>query len=148
MNSKSVEHNQAPQDAVFLDALQALSSDEVPEVEAQIAGCDDCQHEIEAIRRITGSFVCWPTDVLRPAVSLWDKLSKGIADETGESPVVPPRSAKQLEWEEVAPGISVKILSTDTEKQPVSMLVRLAPGTDYPPHRTRDSKSYISVMAS
>ena len=37
-------------------------------------------------------------------------------------------------WEAVAPGISVKLYATDTEKQMVSMLVRLAPGTDYPPH--------------
>ena len=134
MNSKSGEHNQAHQDAVFLYALQALSPDEISEVEAQKV-CAGCRHEIEVIRRITGSFVCWPTDVLRPAVSLWDKLSKRIAEETGESPVVPPRSAQQLEWEEVAHGISVKILATDTEKQRVSMLVRLAPGADYPPHR-------------
>ncbi|MEA3192476.1 MAG: hypothetical protein QOD26_809 [Betaproteobacteria bacterium] len=37
-------------------------------------------------------------------------------------------------WETVAPGISVKLFATDSEKQRVSMLVRLAPGTDYPPH--------------
>jgi quercetin dioxygenase-like cupin family protein len=135
MNAKSAEHNQEHQDAVFLYALQALSADEIPEVEAQIAACTGCQHEIEAIRRITGSFVCWPTDVLRPPVSLWDKLSKRIADETGESPVVPPHAAQHLEWEDAAPGISVKILATDTDRQRVSMLVRLAPGTDYPSHR-------------
>jgi len=39
------------------------------------------------------------------------------------------------EWQEAAPGISVKVLAADTEKDRVSMLVRLAPGTDYPPHR-------------
>lgn len=37
-------------------------------------------------------------------------------------------------WQAVAPGISVKMFAADTEKQMVSMLVRLAPGTDYPPH--------------
>jgi anti-sigma factor ChrR (cupin superfamily) len=35
----------------------------------------------------------------------------------------------------VAPGISCKLLATDTERGRVSMLVRLAPGTEYPPHR-------------
>jgi anti-sigma factor ChrR (cupin superfamily) len=35
----------------------------------------------------------------------------------------------------VAPGISCKLLATDTEKNRVSLLVRLAPGTEYPPHR-------------
>ena len=42
------------------------------------------------------------------------------------------------EWKEVAPGISCKLLATDTERDRVSMLVRarssLAPGVDYPPH--------------
>jgi anti-sigma factor ChrR (cupin superfamily) len=35
----------------------------------------------------------------------------------------------------VAPGISCKLLATDTERDRVSMLVRLAPGVAYPPHR-------------
>ena len=38
------------------------------------------------------------------------------------------------DWEEVAPGIACKLLATDAETGTVSMLVRLAPGTDYPPH--------------
>jgi len=135
MNSNPVAHNQDHQDAVFLYALQALGSSEIPEVEAQIAACIQCQQEIDAVRRVTQSFVSWPTDVLRPPVSIWTKLSKRIAEETGESQVVPSHSAQKLEWDEAAPGISVKILSTDNDKQQVTMLVRLAPGTDYPPHR-------------
>jgi len=39
------------------------------------------------------------------------------------------------EWEDVAPGISCELLATDAEHARVSMLVRLAPGVDYPPHR-------------
>jgi anti-sigma factor ChrR (cupin superfamily) len=38
------------------------------------------------------------------------------------------------EWEEVAPGISCKLLSSDSQRDRVSMLVRLAPGVEYPPH--------------
>lgn len=41
---------------------------------------------------------------------------------------------EEPEWEEVAPGISCKLLATDWVRQRVSMLVRLAPGTEYPPH--------------
>jgi anti-sigma factor ChrR (cupin superfamily) len=44
------------------------------------------------------------------------------------------RAWTEPEWEEVAPGISCKILSSDLEQNRVSMLVRLAPGVDYPPH--------------
>ena len=46
-----------------------------------------------------------------------------------------PRRLAEPEWEEAAPGISCKLLATDTEKHRVSMLVRLAPGAEYPPHR-------------
>ena len=38
----------------------------------------------------------------------------------------------------MAPGISCKLLATDTEKNRVSMMVRLAPGADYPTHRHQD----------
>jgi anti-sigma factor ChrR (cupin superfamily) len=34
----------------------------------------------------------------------------------------------------VAPGISCKLLARDTERDIVSMLVRLVPGGEYPPH--------------
>jgi anti-sigma factor ChrR (cupin superfamily) len=35
---------------------------------------------------------------------------------------------------EIAPGIAAKLLAPDTERNRVSMLVRLAPGVAYPPH--------------
>ena len=44
------------------------------------------------------------------------------------------RQWHEPDWEQVAPGISVKMLATDTEKHIVSMLVRLVPGGEYPPH--------------
>ena len=88
------------------------------------------------LRPVIEAFVSWPTDVLRPATSLWDRLAQRIAVETGEERVVsrPPPWAEP-EWKDVAPGISCKLLATDTASNRVSMLVRLAPGTDYPSHR-------------
>jgi len=140
MNSKSSQHasqhNREHLDSVFLYALQALPSSEIPVVEAHISACADCRQEMETLRPIIGSFVSWPTDVLRPSASLWERLTKRIADETGTEPVLPPSHVHaKPEWEEAAPGISCKPLATDSEKNRVSMLVRLAPGTDYPPHR-------------
>jgi anti-sigma factor ChrR (cupin superfamily) len=82
------------------------------------------------------SFVAWPVDILRPSSPLWERVAKRIAETTGELPIpspIPPSA--NPEWEVVAPGISCMLLATDTERQRVSMLVRLAPGTDYPPHR-------------
>ena len=46
----------------------------------------------------------------------------------------PARRWSEPEWEQVAPGIECKLLATDAEKQRVSMLVRLAPGANYPSH--------------
>jgi quercetin dioxygenase-like cupin family protein len=115
--------------------LQALPPREMASVEAQISSCEDCRQEIETLRPIVRSFVGWPTDVLRPAESLWGRLAKRIASEGGTSPFTPPLEAPvKPEWEEAAPGIHVKILARNAENDSVSMLVRLDPGTDYPGH--------------
>jgi anti-sigma factor ChrR (cupin superfamily) len=77
-----------------------------------------------------------PTDLLRPSASLWERLAQRIATETGGEPALATTPQwTQPEWREVAPGISCMLLATDTERDRVSMLVRLAPGVDYPPHR-------------
>ena len=135
MSSKLRQHDQEHLDSVFLYALQSLPLTEIAAVEAQIAACADCRHEIARLRPLIDSFVSWPTDVLRPSTPLWERLAKRIADDTGKKQVVAaPQLPPKPEWEEAAPGIFVKLLATDTEKNSVSMLVRLLPGTDYPPH--------------
>ena len=136
MSSGSDTHDRDYRELVFLYALGALPSSECPVVEAHISACADCQQEMETLRPTIGAFVSWPTDVLRPSASLWERLAGRISAETGQEPVVhAPEGWVEPEWEEVAPGISCKLLATDTEKQRVSMLVRLAPGVAYPPHR-------------
>ncbi|MFL6604902.1 MAG: cupin domain-containing protein [Steroidobacteraceae bacterium] len=74
-------------------------------------------------------------DLLRPSASLWARLSDRIATETRGAPVLQsPQSWPEPDWTDVAPGIACKLLATDTEQERVSMLVRLGPGVDYPPH--------------
>jgi len=136
MNSAPVVHSQEHLDLVFLFVLQVLPPSERASVEAQISSCEDCRQEIETLRPIVRSFVGWPTDVLRPAESLWVRLAKRIAREEGTQPFVPQLDARvKPDWEEAAPGIHVKILARNGENDSVSMLVRLDPGTDYPGHR-------------
>jgi quercetin dioxygenase-like cupin family protein len=116
-------------------ALQALPVSEVAAAEAHIASCPDCQRELESLRAVVNRFVSWPTDVLRPPTSLQERLALRIAEETGKQPVLPPAQQwSELEWEQVAPGIECKLLANDAERHCVSMLVRLAPGANYPPH--------------
>jgi quercetin dioxygenase-like cupin family protein len=136
MNSKLGQHDREHLDLVFLYALQALPTSEIQAVEAHISSCADCRQEIETLRPTIDFFVSWPTDLLRPSVSLWGRLAQRIEEDTGEEMVPPPSQLPaQPEWEEAAPGIACKLLAIDTEKNRLSMLVRLAPGTDYPPHR-------------
>ena len=120
---------------VVLHALRVLRHEESRAVQTHIALCSECQQELQSLRPVVESFASWPTDLLRPTGSLWDRLARRIADESGTEPL-PYTAPEHLEpeWEEAAPGISCKLLATDTERHRVSMLVRLAPGTDYPPH--------------
>jgi anti-sigma factor ChrR (cupin superfamily) len=74
-------------------------------------------------------------DVLSPSASLAERLARRIATKTGRPPVLPAAPQwSEPEWEDVAPGISCKLLATDTEKHRVSMMVRLAPNASYPAH--------------
>ena len=115
-------------------AIGALPADEISEAEAHIASCAECQRELAATRGVIDSFVSWPTDVLRPDSSLWQRLAARIFGESG-SPMTPSSGIRsEAGWEEAAPGICYKLLATDTERGLVSMLVRLAPGVEYPPH--------------
>jgi anti-sigma factor ChrR (cupin superfamily) len=134
--SSALHRNHCDQaELVCAYAMQALPSRDVPAVEAHISSCSQCRRELETLRPIIDSFVSWPTDVLRPAASLQGRLARRISAETGGEPVWPAtRQWSEPEWKEVAPGIFCKLLATDTEKDRVSMLVRLAPGVDYPPH--------------
>lgn len=136
MNSVPDPHDQDHADLPFLYALRALPPREMAVVDAHIAGCAECRQEVEALRPTIESFVSWPTDLLRPSPALWDRLAQRIAAETGGEPVPPaPEPWAEPQWQEPAPGISCKLLATDAARKRVSLLVRLAPGTEYPPHR-------------
>ncbi len=118
---------------VPLLAAGSLPAAELRDMEAHVASCSECREKLDALRKVRVPFAYWPTDVLRPDRSLWarvaERISAGIAPELAEA-----KGQAEPEWEEAAPGISCKLLATDTERGRVSMLVRLAPGVAYPPH--------------
>jgi anti-sigma factor ChrR (cupin superfamily) len=135
MSGRAANHDRDHAESVVLYAVEALPPSERALVEARLASCTDCRQEMETLRPVVDAFVGWPTDVLRPSASLWDRLARRIAAETGREPLVPPPARPaEFEWDEAAPGIFCKLLATDTERDRVSMLVRLAPGAAYPPH--------------
>jgi anti-sigma factor ChrR (cupin superfamily) len=134
MISGSEKDNHEELELLCLYALDVLPSTDVPALEAHISACRECQSELESLRPVTASLEA-ATDVLRPSASLRQRIAGRIASDTGAEPFVPPSQGwTEPPWEEVAPGISCKLLATDSERDRVSMLVRLAPGTDYPPH--------------
>ena len=132
-------HDRDYLELVFLHALQVLPASEIPVLEAHLAECAECRQEMETLRPIVGAFVSWPTDVLRPPDSLWGRVAERIAGETGQAPMLRPTSVslplREPDWEEAAPGLTYKVLAADADKERVSLLVRLAPGAHYPPHR-------------
>jgi anti-sigma factor ChrR (cupin superfamily) len=128
-------HRESNAEQVFLYALQALPPDEAAVAGAHIGGCASCRHELESLRSTIEAFAAWPYDVLRPATPLWERIAQRVAAETGGDPVPPGPSWIAPEWKDVAPGIACKVLATDSESHRVSLLVRLSPGTAYPPHR-------------
>jgi hypothetical protein len=131
LNQNSCEQSEI----TCLCALQALPISEIAAAEAHIASCPKCESELEGLRPVVDRFVSWHTDVLRPPRSLQARLARRIAEETGEQPVLPPMQRwSEPEWEQVAPRIECKLLATDAERHRVSMLVRLAPGANYPAH--------------
>jgi DNA-directed RNA polymerase specialized sigma24 family protein len=86
------------------------------------------------LRRVKPFRVARSTGILCPPSSLRERLARRIAIETGSEPVVSAQHWAEPHWEEVAPGISCKLLAVDMERDQVSMLVRLAPLVEYPPH--------------
>jgi hypothetical protein len=138
MSSGSDTHDRDYRELVVLYALQALPSSEFPLAEAHISACADCQQEVETLRPIIGAFVSWPTDVLRPSASLWERLARRIGAETGQEPVVPALPGRaEPEWEEAAPGISCKW-----------GLLRLASSAASPRRRHRPKASHLERAAA
>ncbi|HEV2442481.1 MAG TPA: cupin domain-containing protein [Steroidobacteraceae bacterium] len=120
---------------VALHALRALPPEETADIEAHLSTCPECRREMTALRPVVDAFASWPADVLRPSEALWERVAHRLADETGGRPMLA-RSEPYSEpaWESVAPGIACKMLATDSERHRISMLVRLEPGAEYPPH--------------
>ena len=141
MTQNSGTHDHGHVELMALYALRALPPAEAAAAEARRADCADCRRELDTLRPVLDSLAAWPTDVLRPVTPLWDRLAQRIGLDPGEPTTAAARRPQpewprpQAEWNDVAPGIAVKLLATDNDQRRVSMLVRLAPNTDYPPHQ-------------
>jgi quercetin dioxygenase-like cupin family protein len=116
--------------------LQALPPSEASALAGHIAVCELCRQELQTLQPLIGSFAAWPIDVVRPSAPIWDRLLERIESKTSNNAQpTARRDWQEPDWEEAAPGIFCKLLATNTEQDLVTMLVHLAPGVEYPPHR-------------
>ena len=124
---------------VFVDVYRRAGAYDAAEcsVSAWIMNC--ARHLAESLhKRRTGRV---PADGTREDLSegvvesLRERLAIRLAAHEGGLPAIPYIEGwTPPTWDAVAPGISVQILSLDDKSHRVSMLVRLRPGTEYPPH--------------
>lgn len=136
MSGSTEQHRCERIELVHLHVLRALPLSEARLLEEHLTSCPQCRQELHSLSPVAESFGSWPTNILRPLDSMWSRLQERIGREASEDSALPEVLAwREPEWEDVAPGISCKLLATDTERDRISMLVRLAPETAYPPHR-------------
>lgn len=144
MSANAEQHRCERAELVPLYVLRALPSSETRLLEEHLTSCPECSRELQSLSPVVDSFMSLPADILRAPDSMWNRLQERIGEQTSEGSVLPEVLAwREPEWEDVAPGISCKLLATDTGHDRVSMLVRLAPDTAYPPHRHAGTEELI-----
>ena len=83
-----------------------------------------------------GTVVGWVMNQARArAIDAHDGLAVGEGRSLVQFVPRPVDFRTEPAWVEVAPGISYELLSVDTERDRISMLVKLAAGAVYPPHQ-------------
>jgi quercetin dioxygenase-like cupin family protein len=134
MSSSSNGHGPEHSEHVMLHALGALPADQASALQVHLGNCSECRRRFEALRPVIDAFVSWPRAVVRPPAPLWERLARRLEEETGEAAPTAPEDWKEPEWQEAAPGLWYRLLSQDRQTHRITMLVRLEPGVEYPPH--------------
>jgi anti-sigma factor ChrR (cupin superfamily) len=148
--------NDTMRETAALYALGALTSEERDTFEAHVAACEACAVEVRSFLEVTASLERGVSGGgIQPSPKVRDELLRRVAEEKSRdgsetqvwkrwseipgafiAPGLFTLRANEGTWEETAvPGVSVKPLFVDRERDYVTMLVRMAPGTSYPCHR-------------
>jgi hypothetical protein len=143
MSSSSQNRPCALKDLIGPYTLDALERDEARSMQAHLGTCSECWQEYQSLAPVTSALTSWRNEVLPPLAPLWDRLLQRIEGQVQTELMAPSfvsgssgsAQSPELRWEDVAPGISCKLLSTDAAMDRVSMLVRLKEGASYPPHQ-------------
>ena len=138
-NNKNTPDRQA--ELIELYALGMLTPEETTEFEVQVmAGTIDANALEENLRATTALAEELASVMPAPRRAVKDAIMAAIAPPQPEGPEEPKQIfvlANEGEWQEMAPGIAMKVLHHDASMQRTTVLVRIAPGAAYPAHRHR-----------
>lgn len=145
-------------DLAVQHVLGSMDPEDARRYRLHLPGCDACRNEVDSLARTAGRLTHAAPEIV-PDPDLWERVLHSIR---GTTPTPPPRDGRRPTqvWKEwAAPrvacsagfdyrdaassvfestgidGIVVRRLAVDPEKDQVTMLVRMAPGTSYPAHR-------------
>lgn len=129
------------QEQAALYALGGMEPDEV----AAFERCLQVSAELKAFQAVVGELAHSVTPVC-PAPSLKERLFARIEGQTdvtfdagGGLTFV---KSSEGTWQDLAPGISAKVLSFDPKSRRATALLRVAPGARYAPHRHTEAEEF------
>ena len=153
------------QEYASLYVLKALTAEESSAYQRHMSeGCPLCRREVQAMESALGELGLLSSSAPPPELrgQLLDRIRSTDSAEPTDSPQVwknwetpahPPGSTEEpqpgwssvraddSDWEETGlPGVSVRPLHIDRTRKYVTMLVRMAPGASYLPHRHHDAE--------
>jgi anti-sigma factor ChrR (cupin superfamily) len=153
MTRKPFEHSEETQAWAALYSLGSLSGEEKAIYEQHLQeGCADCAQEIQSFQGVVEDLSLSATAVV-PSGKARERLfaslgvqEKAAAPKESQSSTRPKgillrepglliARSSEMPWEEAAPGIDRRVLSVDSERDYITTLVRVQPGTRYPSHR-------------
>jgi anti-sigma factor ChrR (cupin superfamily) len=138
-NSKNTPDR--PAELIELYALGMLTPEETAEFEAQLmAGNINAEALDENLRAVTALAEEMASVMPAPRRAVKDAIMAAIAPAEQKQPEEQKQTfvfANEGEWQEMVPGISMKVLHHDADMNRTTVLVRLAPGAVYPSHRHR-----------
>lgn len=126
-------------------ALGALDGDELTEFQGHLsAGCAECRARVKEAADALASL---PNSIapLKPPDRVKSRLFEQI---DSEKPGLVFAFADEGEWQAMAPGVEAKLLNMDPDRQRVTALVRMAPGSRYDDHRHTRTEELVVIEGS
>jgi anti-sigma factor ChrR (cupin superfamily) len=131
------DQTQEKQERAVLYALGALGDEEARSFERDLAGSTALKSDVDRFRDIANE-LAWNARRMTPPPSLKERLMARLADEPQEGQHEPGNftfvRTSALNWQEIGPGVSVKVLFFDPAGARLTTLMKIAPGSRYGAH--------------